>query len=189
MTEKAYQRCKHDAAWRKDSINFYKTINSPEFQEQAKQLPAFQEALQLEQEFKEEQKVRTQEEKEANKAAREAYVKVRKQQEQRRLEKMTPEQQEEYHQKKAAYLAQRKHMQNSQKQLNEVVSKIEEEGINLENYEEKKEGLGDVINGVLSKLGITEEAVTKWSGLDKGGCGCGKKQQFLNKILPFRKKE
>ena len=189
MTEKSYHRCKHDAAWRKDSINFYNEVNSPEFQERAKQLPAFKEAQRWEKELKEEQEVRMQEEREARKAGQEAYLKVRKQQEQSRLEKLTPEQQEEYHKNKAAHLAQRKHMKNSQKQLDEVVSKIEEEGVNLENYEEKKEGLGDLINGVLSKLGITEETVTKWSGLDKGGCGCDKKQQFLNKVLPFRKKE
>ena len=73
-----------------------------------------------------------------------------------------------------------------QDKLDEVVAALEQEGISLENYREKKEGLGDVVGSVFSKLGITEETVEKWSGI--GGCGCQKRKKFLNKIIPFRKK-
>ena len=55
------------------------------------------------------------------------------------------------------------------------------------NNEEGHEGLGDLLGSVFSKLGITDEAVEKWAGI--GGCGCDKRKQFLNKILPFKKSE
>ena len=78
-------------------------------------------------------------------------------------------------------------MGNNEKQkLDEVVEALETEGINLENYQQQKDGLGDVIANVFSKLGVTEETVEKWSGIR--GCGCQKRKKFLNKIIPFRKK-
>ena len=72
-----------------------------------------------------------------------------------------------------------------QDKLDQVVTALEQEGVSLENYQEKKEGLGDVIGNVFTKLGVTEETVEKWSGI--GGCGCQKRKKFLNKIIPFRK--
>ena len=75
---------------------------------------------------------------------------------------------------------------NEQEKLDKVVEALEAEGVNLESYQNKKEGLGDVISNVFSKLGVTEETVEKWSGI--GGCGCQKRKKFLNKIIPFRKK-
>ena len=73
-----------------------------------------------------------------------------------------------------------------QDKLDQVVTALEQEGVSLENYQEKKEGLGDVIGNIFTKLGVTEETVEKWSGI--GGCGCQKRKKFLNKIIPFRKK-
>ena len=74
-----------------------------------------------------------------------------------------------------------------QNKLDQVVSELEKEGVNLNNYQEQSEGLGDIIGNIFSKLGVTEETVGKWSGI--GGCGCQKRKKFLNKIIPFRKKE
>jgi len=79
-----------------------------------------------------------------------------------------------------------KDMNHEKEKLDLVVNALEKEGINLKNYEEKKDGLGDVIANVFSKLGVTEETVEKWSGI--GGCGCQKRKKFLNKIIPFRNK-
>ena len=76
--------------------------------------------------------------------------------------------------------------ENGQK-LDEVISHVEEAGVDIDNYEEKQEGLGDLLGSVFSKLGVTEEAIEKWAGI--GGCGCNKRKQFLNKILPFKKSE
>ena len=72
-------------------------------------------------------------------------------------------------------------------QLDDFIQEVEQKGVTLENYQVRQEGLGDLISDTLSKLGITEETVKKWSAI--GGCGCGKRKKFLNRILPFRKKE
>ena len=69
--------------------------------------------------------------------------------------------------------------------LDDTIQKIEQEGVTLENYEEKKEGLGDLIGNVLSKVGVTEETIQNWAGIS--GCGCSKRKKFLNKIMSFRK--
>ena len=73
-----------------------------------------------------------------------------------------------------------------QNKLDEVVEALENEGVTLNNYKDKSEGLGDVIGNIFTKLGVTEETVEKWSGI--GGCGCQKRKKFLNKIIPFRNK-
>ena len=84
-------------------------------------------------------------------------------------------------------LKQKAKMKDAERELDEAIDKIEEKGITLENYEEKREGLGDLVSDTLSKLGFTEENIEKWSGIR--GCGCEKRKKFLNKIMPFRKKE
>lgn len=42
-----------------------------------------------------------------------------------------------------------------------------------------KKGLGDMVAGGLSALGITEERVKKLVG---GDCGCSKRKEFLNQL-------
>ena len=69
--------------------------------------------------------------------------------------------------------------------LDEVIQEVEKEGIDAANEEVQEAGLGTVLANVFSKFGITEEKMEEWSGL--GGCGCSKRKQFLNKILPFKK--
>ena len=72
-------------------------------------------------------------------------------------------------------------------EIDEVMTEVAKEGVNLDNYTEKQEGLGDLVSNVLSKLGVTEDKIQKWSNM--GGCGCGARKKFLNTIMPFRKKE
>jgi len=78
-------------------------------------------------------------------------------------------------------------MTHEKELLDKAIQEVEEAGVNLQNYEEKSAGLGDLIGGVFSKLGITPEVTEKWAGIK--GCGCSKRKKFLNKIFPFRKKE
>lgn len=42
-----------------------------------------------------------------------------------------------------------------------------------------KKGLGDILAGGLSAIGITEERVSKLVG---GDCGCSKRKEFLNTL-------
>ena len=47
-------------------------------------------------------------------------------------------------------------------------------------------GLGDLIEGVLTKFGVTSEKVEKALGVPS--CGCSKRKQFLNELFPFARK-
>jgi len=79
-----------------------------------------------------------------------------------------------------------KEMSKNKKELDKFINKVEEEGIKVEDYSDSPEGLGDVVSNVLTSLGISETSVEKWLNIED--CGCSKRQEFLNKIFPFRKK-
>ena len=69
--------------------------------------------------------------------------------------------------------------------VDDVMKEVEKEGIDPLS-EEVEAGLGTVLSKVFSKFGITEKKIEEWSGT--GGCGCGKRKKFLDKILPFKKR-
>jgi hypothetical protein len=63
------------------------------------------------------------------------------------------------------------------------VGELHEEGVFMDNINEENSGLGDAIEKALSKVGVTSEKIEKIFGI--GGCGCGARKQFLNKLFPF----
>jgi hypothetical protein len=70
------------------------------------------------------------------------------------------------------------------------IHKLTEEGVDpnlIVGDEEESSGLGDAIGNALSKIGISPENIERVFGL--GGCGCGGRKEFLNKIFPFFKKK
>lgn len=71
-----------------------------------------------------------------------------------------------------------------EKDLDEAMSEIEDKARDM--GEEGVEGLGDVIENVLTKFGITQERVQK--ALGTKDCGCNKRKQFLNRLFPFARK-
>lgn len=77
---------------------------------------------------------------------------------------------------------------NVGEEIDKVVEHLEkEEDVRLDNFHTKDStGLGDTLQKVFAKFGITEETIQKATGLK--GCGCQKRKQFLNKIFPYRKK-
>ncbi len=68
--------------------------------------------------------------------------------------------------------------------IDKVIHDLEQQGVNLNNYGEM-EGLGDLVESALKKVGITEERFKSWFNLKE--CNCTKRKQWLNKIFPFRK--
>lgn len=72
------------------------------------------------------------------------------------------------------------------KDVEEVIEELKKEGVTLENYTQQSEGLGDTLEKVFTKFGVTEEWITK--ALRLGGCGCQERKKFLNRIFPYRKK-
>jgi ABC-type phosphate transport system ATPase subunit len=74
-------------------------------------------------------------------------------------------------------------MSDAKQELQQVVDELKKEGVDLSNYEQK-DGLGDIVESVLGKMGITEDKVQTFMGI--GGCGCQEVKKFLNKIIvPF----
>jgi len=69
-------------------------------------------------------------------------------------------------------------------EMNKVINELEKEGVNLANFEEVT-GLGDVVEGVLIRFGVTEERFKKWFNLRE--CNCSKRKQWLNKIFSWKK--
>ena len=74
---------------------------------------------------------------------------------------------------------------------NRFIGGLEEDGLDhlaVPHAADVRGGLGDTIERVLSKLGITSEKLERVFNVDKGGCGCGKRKRFLNAIFPYFKK-
>jgi hypothetical protein len=67
------------------------------------------------------------------------------------------------------------------------INSLASDGINESSItEENEDGLGTAIENALSKIGISSQSVERMFGV--GGCGCGGRKKFLNKIFPFFKK-
>lgn len=66
-----------------------------------------------------------------------------------------------------------------QKEMDEVIKDLEAQNISLDVVEET--GLGDLVENVLAKFGITEEKFKSWFNLKE--CGCSKRKKYLNKLL------
>jgi hypothetical protein len=74
-------------------------------------------------------------------------------------------------------------MSDAKQELQEIVNELKKEGVDLSNYQQK-DGLGDVLESVLNRMGVTEEKLQAFMGI--GGCGCQEVKKFLNTIiLPF----
>jgi len=85
-------------------------------------------------------------------------------------------------------------------ELNSMIEvSLTSHGVSPEQLEEGPEamsekqisGLGDMVESILSTVGVDEEFMNKLTGnmLPRSeGCGCNKRKSFLNKILPFMKK-
>jgi hypothetical protein len=71
-----------------------------------------------------------------------------------------------------------------QKEMDEVIKDLEAQNISLETGETV--GLGDLVENVLTKFGITEEKFKSWLNLKE--CGCSRRKKYLNKLLSWKKK-
>lgn len=187
MDQSRYHKCKNDASWRKHYRDFFSSLHGSEVQMVVEEKMA---KISLEvdrmRHIEQQLQIIANEEKEAIRQKFKAYYR----QEYKKitegfLASLSPEELEIYQDIKADLEQKNEEQRKAQQQLDIVVDKLKEEGIDLE-QDSQTEGMGDAIHGVLSKLGITEDTINKWSGL-KEGCGCGKRQKFLNKILPFNK--
>jgi hypothetical protein len=65
----------------------------------------------------------------------------------------------------------------------------EEDGVAVDIHNMKDKGLGDTIARATKATGLDKFAQQFAEGLNiPGGCGCKKRQAYLNKVVPYGKK-
>jgi hypothetical protein len=75
-------------------------------------------------------------------------------------------------------------MNENDKKMVEVFTKLEEEGVNPDSYQHlDPQGLGDTIKDIFEAVGVTEEVIKKITGIKL--CNCDARRKFFNKVLPY----
>ncbi len=69
--------------------------------------------------------------------------------------------------------------------LDRVIRQLEKEGLR-HNDDYDVVGIGDVVESVLNKMGITQDRFKSWTGLSE--CNCTERKKWLNGILHWRQK-
>lgn len=74
------------------------------------------------------------------------------------------------------------------REMNIVIKELENRGINNISYTNADtKGLGDVVEEVLNKFGITEERFKQWFNLKE--CNCSKRKAWLNNLFSWKAKQ
>lgn len=68
--------------------------------------------------------------------------------------------------------------------FDDATRELEKEGVSLDGA---SEGLGDTVEKVLGKFGITKKIMAKISG--QKDCRCNKRREWLNKVFKYTRKE
>lgn len=80
-------------------------------------------------------------------------------------------------------------MSDIKKELDQVISELEKNGIKPNSHldQEQVVGLGDVIENTLKTFGITEERFKEWFNLKE--CNCSKRKAWLNSVFSWKKSQ
>jgi len=72
------------------------------------------------------------------------------------------------------------------KEMDQVINELKRRGVNLEQQqtEDDTTGLGDVVESVLTTVGITEERFKQWFNLKE--CNCNGRKKWLNNLLSWK---
>jgi len=88
-------------------------------------------------------------------------------------------------------MAGKEEKEKMRKLMDEVFEELENKGLNntITDAEIKEKGLGDLVEEILTRWGITEEQFKKWTGLPE--CGCSDRKKWLNRLLswPVKKRK
>ena len=76
--------------------------------------------------------------------------------------------------------------ENVKSQMNQVIKELENRGVGVNSHilRDDRKGLGDVVEDVLTKFGITEEKFKKWFNLKE--CNCSKRKKWLNGLFSWK---
>lgn len=77
-------------------------------------------------------------------------------------------------------------MSDVRKEMDDVIVELEKRGFNKDSHtEENVVGLGDVVEEVLTKFGITQERFKEWFNLKE--CKCSKRKAWLNSLFSWKR--
>jgi hypothetical protein len=73
-------------------------------------------------------------------------------------------------------------------ELDSIISDLESKGItyDIDRIKFQTRGLGDVVESVLTKFGITQERYKEWFGIEE--CDCTKRKMWLNNFFSWQTK-
>ena len=71
-------------------------------------------------------------------------------------------------------------------EMDEVINQLEKKGIRY-NQGDDLTGLGDVVESVLTSMGITQERFKEWFNLKE--CNCTKRKKWLNNLFSWKKNQ
>lgn len=76
-------------------------------------------------------------------------------------------------------------MADIRREMNLVINELQDRGIDVNSHiESDTRGLGDVVEDVLKKFGITEKRFKEWFNLKE--CGCSKRKKWLNGLFNWK---
>ena len=67
-----------------------------------------------------------------------------------------------------------------------IINQLEKKGIKY-NQGDDLTGLGDVVESVLTSMGITQERFKEWFNLKE--CNCTKRKKWLNNLFSWKKNQ
>lgn len=77
-------------------------------------------------------------------------------------------------------------MTDIKEEMDIVISELEKLGVSPSSHlDPNMIGLGDVIENVLTSVGITQERFKEWFGLKE--CNCTKRKAWLNSLFSWKK--
>ncbi|NBT49607.1 MAG: hypothetical protein EBT07_17700 [Actinobacteria bacterium] len=76
-------------------------------------------------------------------------------------------------------------MNDIRNELDKVIDDLEKKGITSD-IDKQTRGLGDVVESVLTKFGITEQRYKEWFSLEE--CNCTRRKEWLNNFFSWQKK-
>ena len=69
-------------------------------------------------------------------------------------------------------------------EISQVIEELEVRGIDVNAHLKDTKGLGDVVEDVLKKFGVTEDRFKLWFNLKE--CNCTKRKKWLNGLLSWK---
>ena len=76
--------------------------------------------------------------------------------------------------------------QQIKNEMDEVINQLEKKGIKY-NQGDDLTGLGDVVESVLTSMGVTQERFKEWFNLKE--CNCTKRKKWLNNLFSWKKNQ